>query len=161
MPPIGETQDVDSIIDVVNIENNGLGFNENGSVIDNGSNNGTWTDRIKAINDIPENTIALDQLLMNMINSGNEKYTKLASDLMEINMTHGQVSDNLGSDCFDKISVTANVKQNTEQGINNDETNMEWTTVRPKNKRTRTNSDDSKKINTEITLSPNKKTKIC
>ena len=148
MPPIGEAQDVDSIIDVVNIENNDLGLNENGSgnesVIDNGSNNGTWTDRIKAINDIPENKIPLDQLLMNLVSSGNEKYAKLASDLMEINMTHGQVSDNLGSDCFDKISVTANVKQNTEQGINNDETNMEWTTVRPKNKRTRTNSDDSK-----------------
>ena len=163
MPPIGETQDVDSIIDVVNIENNDLGLNENGSgnesVIDNGSNNGTWTDRIKAINDIPDNKIPLDQLLMNLVSSGNEKYAKLASDLMEINMTHGQVSDNLGSDCFDKISVTANVKQNTEQGINNDETNMEWTTVRPKNKRTRTNSDDSKKINTEITLSPNKKQK--
>ena len=128
MPPIGDTQDVDSIIDVVNIENNGLGLNENGSgnesVIDNGSNNGTWTDRIKAINDIPENKIPLDQLLMNLVSSGNEKYTKMASDLMEINMTHGQVSDNLGSDCFDKISVTANVKQNTEQGINNDETSM-------------------------------------
>ena len=79
---------------------------------------------------------------------------------MEINMTNGQVSDNLGSDCFDKISVTANEKQNTEQGINNNnETNMEWTTVRPKNKRTRSNSNDSKEINTEVTLSLNKKQK--
>ena len=36
---------------------------------------------------------------------------------------------------------------------------MEWTTVRPKNKRVRSNSNDSEKINLDITVSPSKKQK--
>ena len=42
---------------------------------------------------------------------------------------------------------------------NTTETNMEWTTVKPINKRVRSNSNDSEKINLEITVSPNKKQK--
>ena len=54
---------------------------------------------------------------LNLVNSGNEKHAKLVSDLMDLNLTQRNVSENLGSDCFDKISVSANVHQNTEQGI--------------------------------------------
>ena len=36
---------------------------------------------------------------------------------------------------------------------------MEFTTLRPKNKRVRSNSNDSEKIHLEITVSPNKKQK--
>ena len=55
----------------------------------------------------------------------------------ELTVNNNVESDNLGPDCFDKISVSANGNQNNEQGImidNNAEANMEWTTVRPKNK---------------------------
>ena len=69
-------------------------------------------------------------------------------------------SDILGTDCFDKISVSANESKNTEQGLdNNEDTSMDWTTVRPKGKRTRSNSNDSEKINVELQVSPNKKQK--
>ena len=45
-----------------------------------------------------------------------------------------------------------------EQGLdNNDETNMDWTTDRPKGKRARSNSNDSEKICVELPVSPNKK----
>ena len=47
-----------------------------------------------------------------------------------------------------------------EQGLdNNDETNMDWTTDRPKGKRARSNSNDSEKIRVELPVSPNKKQK--
>ena len=55
----------------------------------------------------------------------------------ELTVNNNVESDILGPDCFDKISVSANGNQNNEQGImidNNAEANMEWTTVRPKNK---------------------------
>ena len=54
----------------------------------------------------------------------------------------------------------ANKSKNTEQGLdNNEDTSMDWTTVRPKGKRTRSNSNDSEKINVELQVSPNKKQK--
>ena len=156
---------------------------------ESGSDNGTLSKRIKAINEIPENEITLDQLLMNLAISGNEKHVKLASDLLDLNfvsdilglngsdkvpangnesieqeltVNNNVESDNLGPDCFDKISIWVSGNQNTEQGItidNNTETNMEWTTFRPKNKRVRSNSNDSEKINLDITVSPSKKQK--
>ena len=46
-----------------------------------GSDNGTLSKRINDINEIPENEIPLEQLLMNLANSGNEKHVKLASEL--------------------------------------------------------------------------------
>ena len=71
---------------------------------------------------------------------------------------------NLGPDCFDKISISANGKQNTEQKLMLDnnvnvETKMEWTIVRPKNKRTRSNANESEKISLETAKSPSKKQK--
>ena len=88
---------------------------------------------------------------MNLAASGNVKQTKLATDLSELNMiqgnlsdNQGNLSDNLGSDCFDKISVTVKESQNNETGLdNNNETNMDWTTVRAKSKRSRSNSAGS------------------
>ena len=80
-------------------------------VNESGSDNGTLANRIKAINEIPENNITLDQLFLNLVNSGNEKHAKLASDLMDLNLIQRNVSENLGSDCFDKISVSANGHQ--------------------------------------------------
>ena len=63
----------------------------------------------------------------------------------------------LGTDYFDKISVSANENKNIKQG--NAETSMEWTTVRPRGKRTRSNSNDSEKIRVELTVFHNKKQK--
>ena len=99
---------------------------------------------------------------MNLANSGNEKHVKLASDLMDLNLIQGNASDNLGLNGSDKISVSANGNQNSEHETtldNNTEANMEWTTVKPKNKRVRSNSNDSEKINLDITVSPSKKQK--
>ena len=106
------------------------------------------------------NEICLKQLLINLANSGNEKHVKLASDLLDLNFVQENISDNLGLDDSDK--VLANENENTEQGISIDntrESNMEWTTVRPKNKRVRSNSNDSEKIKLDITVSPSKKQK--
>ena len=65
------------------------------------------------------NEITLEQLLMNLANSGNEKHVKLASDLLDLNLVQENISD----------------------------------------KRVRSNSNDSEKINLEVTVSPNKKQK--
>ena len=105
----------------------------NGTDLENefGSDNGK---RIKAINEIPENEITLEQLLMNLATSGNQKHVQLASDLLELNLKKDNLglngsnkneqeltldnyvkSDNLGPDCSDKISFSANGNQNSEQ----------------------------------------------
>ena len=116
------------------------------------------------------NEISLQQLLLNLATSGNQKHVKLASDLLELDL----IQDNLGSDkneqeltlennvksgnlcpdCLDTISLSANGNQNSEH-----ESDMDWTTVRHKNKRTRSGSNDAEKINLEVTVSPNKKSK--
>ena len=101
------------------------------------------------------NEICLKQLQINLANSGNEKHVKL-----DLNFVQENISDNLGLNGSDK--VPANENENTEQGIsidNNTESNMEWTTVRRKNKRVRSNSNDSEKIKLDITVSPSKKQK--
>ena len=85
-------------------------------------------------------------LLLNLVNSGNEKHVKLASDLMDLDLIKGNVSDN-----SDKNEQELTIE-------NNSETYMEWTTVKPKNKRVRSNSNDSEKI-IDITVSPSKKQK--
>ena len=119
MPLVGISKAAGDDIDVISIENsnrsNGTDLMANKSV----SDNGTLANRIKAINEIPENNtcITLDQLFLNLVNSGNEKHAKLVSDLMDLNLIQRNVSENFGSDCFDKISVSANGHQNTEQGI--------------------------------------------
>ena len=77
-----------------------------------------------------------------------------------MNFVQENISDNLGLNGSDK--VLANENENIEQGRsidNTTESNMEFTTVRPKNKRVRSNSNDSEKIHLEITVSPNKKQK--
>ena len=108
----------------------------------------------------------MDQLLLNLANSDNEKHNKLASDIIDLNLIKGNASEKLynnvestilGTDYFDKISVSANENKNIKLGLdNNAETSMEWTTVRPRGKRTRSNSNDSKKISVELTVSHNK-----
>ena len=66
----------------------------------------------------------------------------------------------LGTDYFDTISVSAKENKNIKQGLdNNAETSIERTTVRPRGKRTRSNSNDSEKISVELTVSHNKKQK--
>ena len=97
----------------------------------------------KAKNEKSEKETNLVQLLLNLVNSGNEKHMKLASDIMDLDLIKGNVSDN--SD-----------KNEQELAMdNNSENDMEWTTVKPKNKRVRSNSNDSEKI----TVSPSKKQK--
>ena len=170
MPLVGANKAAGDVIDVVSMDNSRLKGNDllaNGT--GNGYENGTLNDRIKAINEIPEKRISLDQLLLNLATSGNEKHTKLALDLIDLNLINGNEPeklannvepDTLGTDCFDKISVSANDNKNIEQeSDNNEETNMDWTTVRPKGKRARSNSNDSEKIRVELPVSPNKKQK--
>ena len=106
------------------------------------------------------NKISLQQLLLNLVNSGKDKHVKLASDILDLNLVHESISDNIGLNDSDKVLTNEN--ENIEKGIpidNITETNMEWTTVKPKNKRVRSNSNDSEKINLEINVSPNKKQK--
>ena len=98
---------------------------------------------------------------MKLATSGNQKHVQLASDLLELNLIQDNLglngsnkneqelaldnnvkSDNLGPDCLDKISLSANGTQNSEP-----ESDMDWTTVRHKNKRTRSGSNDVEKIN--------------
>ena len=162
MPSIGANRDAGDVIDVVGIDNNG--FNGNMTPLANG--NGTVNDKIMAINRIPEKTISLEQFLTNLVNSGNQKHEKLALDLIGMDLTQEKYSETLGSDCFDKISVKDNENSNNDQGqdINtgkNNESDMEWTTVRSSNKRSRsrTGSNDIEKINLETTVSPSKKHK--
>ena len=116
------------------------------------------------------NEISLQQLLMNLVTSGNQKHVKLALDLLELDLIQDNLgsdkneqkltlennvkSDDLGPDCLDKISLSANGNQNSEH-----ESDMDWTTVRHKNKRTRSGSSDAEKINLDVTVSPNKKSK--
>ena len=88
----------------------------------------------------------LAQLLINLVTSGNEKHVKLASDLMDLDLIKGNVSDN-----SDENEQELTIDDNSE-------TDMEWTTVKPKNKRVRSNSNESEKI-VDITVSPNKKQK--
>ena len=129
----------------VNHGSNGTDLaNESGSDIDNG------------------NEICLKQLLMNLATSGNKKHVKLASDLLELDLIQDNLglndsneqeltldnnvkSDNLGPDCLNKSSLSEN------------ESDMDWTTVRHKNKRSRSGSNDFEKTNLDV--SPNKKSK--
>ena len=61
------------------------------------------------------NEISLEQLLINLANSGNAKHVKLASDLLDLNFVQENISDNLGLNGSDK--VLANENENIEQGI--------------------------------------------
>ena len=81
------------------------------------------------------------------LNGSNKNEQKLTLD-------NNVKSDNLGPDCLDKISLSANGNQNSEH-----ESDMDWTTVRHKNKRTRSGSNDAEKINLDVTVSPDKKSK--
>ena len=137
MPLVGVRQAADDIIDIINMD----GSNEN-DLMENefGSDNGILN---KAKNEKSEKETNLVQLLLNLVNSGNEKHMKLASDIMDLDLIKGNVSEN--SD-----------KNEQELAMdNNSENDMEWTTVKPKNKRVRSNSNDSEKI----TVSPSKKQK--
>ena len=162
MPFIGANRDGGDVIDVVSIDNSE--FNGNMTPLANG--NGTVNDKIMEINRIPEKTITLEQLLSNLAKSGNQKHEKLALDLIGLDLTQEKYSETLGSDCFDKISVKDNKNINNDQGQDidtgkNNESDMEWTTVRSTNKRSRsrTGSNDIEKINLETTVSPSKKHK--
>ena len=140
MPLVGVRQAADDIIDIINMD----GSNEN-DLMENefGSDNGILTKRNKAKNEKSENETNLAQLLLNLVNSGNEKHMKLASDILDLDLIKGNLSDN-------------SAKNEQELTMdNNSENDMEWTTVKPKNKRVRSNSNDSEKV----TVSPSKKQK--
>ena len=95
MPLVGVNQDAGGIIDAV-------------SIIKDGSNgNGNLTDRINEITNLPENRLSLNDLITGLASSGNEKHVKLASELLDLNLIEGIVSESrtLGNDCFDKISA--------------------------------------------------------
>ena len=79
-------------------------------------------------------------------------------------MVQGSTSENLGPDCFDKISASNdNLSNNAgKENINDNdnkakESDMEWTMVKPKQKRTRSGSNDSDSTRLETSVSPNKK----
>ena len=117
---------------------------------DNGSGsktNGNLTDKINEIKNLTENKITLNDLLMNLARSENQKQEKLALDLLDLNMVESltetdNVTETLEPDCFDKISVDRNQNKETTLG-NNEESDMDWTTVRAKNKRNRSGSNDT------------------
>ena len=98
---------------------------------------------------------------MNLASSGNQKQQKLALDLLDLSMVETITvpeTDTLEPDCFDKISVDRD--QNKEKTLgNNEESDMDWTTVRAKNKRNRSGSNDTEQINIATNVSPNKKRK--
>ena len=138
--------------------------------------NGNLTHRLQKINNIGllENIISVDELIMNLAGSENEKQVKLASELVDLNLVQGNMSENLCPDCFDKISASDNLSKNVGQENsrnkdnkanntgsvgNSNETDMEWTTVKPKHKRNRSGSNDSEKNRLESSVSPNKKHK--
>ena len=178
MPSIGVVSDSDDVVDVVRNEfgtGNGQAFEiDNVNEIKNGSDNGNVTYRLQEIINIPEKRVSVDELIRNLALSGNEKQIKLASELLELNLVQESKSEQLGPDCFDKISASQgnlssnlgqdgskNVEQaiNTGNDINEKESDMEWTTVKPKHKRNRSGSNDSGKIRLETSVSPNKKHK--
>ena len=175
---MGDDRDAGDVIDVVSIiaRSNGK---DNGN--DNGYDNGhginkenglmanvNWTSRLQKIQNIPEKKVSIEDFIMSLANSGNEKQIKLASELIDLNMAQGNTSEHLGPDCFDKISAcNDSLSNNTgKENINDNdneakETDMEWTTVKPKQKRSRSGSNDSDSDRTrlETSASPNKKHK--
>ena len=167
---MGDDRGAGDVIDVVSIIDNGK---DNGN--DNGYDNGhginkenglmaneNLTSRLQKIKNIPEKNISFEDFIMTLANSGNEKQIKLASDLIDMNMTQGKASENLGPDCFDKISAcNDNLSNNSGKDKINDNDNeaMEWTTVKPKQKRTRSGSNESDRARLETSASPNKKHK--
>ena len=167
-----DDRDAGDVIDVISIIDNG---NENGQVNGNDIGNGTdknarlmaignLTSRLQEIRNIPENNISIEDLIMSMANSGNGKQIKLAFDLIDLNIVQGNTLENIGPDCFDKISAcNDNLSNNDGKDKINDneakETDMEWTTVKPKQKRTRSGSNDSDRTRLETSVSPNKKHK--
>ena len=167
---MGADRGAGDVIDVVSIIDNGK---DNGN--DNGYDNGhginkenglmaneNLTSRLQKIKNIPEKNISFEDFIMTLANSGNEKQIKLASDLIDMNMTQGKASENLGPDCFDKISAcNDNLSNNSGKDKINDNDNeaMEWTTVKPKQKRTRSGSNESDRARLETSASPNKKHK--
>ena len=134
------------------------------------------TSRLQELNNIPEKSISVEELIMNMARSGNVQQIKLASDLLDLNLAQGNGSENLGPDCFDKISASDNLMSrnvgpksariNTEHdnnaGNENNckESDMEWTTVKPKHKRIRSGSSDSEKIRLETSALQTKNTNL-
>ena len=175
---MGDDRDAGDVIDVVSIIDRSNG-KDNGN--DNGYDNGhginkenglmanvTWTSRLQKIQNIPEKKVSIEDFIMSLANSGNEKQIKLASELIDLNMAQGNTSEHLGPDCFDKISAcNDSLSNNTgKENINDNdneakETDMEWTTVKPKQKRSRSGSNDSDSDRTrlETSASPNKKHK--
>ena len=96
MPLVGVCKAADDVTDVVSMDNsgsNGTDLMQNGIVNGNGYDNGTWTERIKVINKIPENSITLDQLLLNLANSDNKKHIKLASGIIDLNLIKRNASE--------------------------------------------------------------------
>ena len=171
MPSIGAVRDSDDVIDVVSINGNGNGLGngqaydfDNGNDTKNESGNKNLKYRLQEISNIPEKRTTVDELIRNMAASGNVKQLKLACDLIDLNLIEGNLSENLGPDCFDKISACND--NNVEQAINtgnednsgHSDMDMEWTTV-TKHKRNRSSSNESDRIRLETSVSPNKKHK--
>ena len=75
----------------------------------NGYDNGTLTDKIMDINEIPENRLSLDQLLLNLVNSGDEKHAKLALDLIDLNLIKGNESEKLYKNVESDTAVAINI----------------------------------------------------
>ena len=179
MPSIGDIRDSGDAIDVVSIYDNGNGIGngqaydfDNGNDIKNESGNENLNYRLQEINNIPEKRISVDELIKNLAGSGNVKQMKLASELMDLDLIEGNTSENLGPDCFDKISANKlsenlgleHSGNNAEQAINTGnednsrQTDMEWPPV-TKNKRNRSCSNESVRTRLETSVSPNKKHK--
>ena len=148
----------------ISIDGNGSGLGngqangfDNGNDNKNKSGNKYLNFRLQEINNISEQRISVDELIRNLAGSGNVKQIKLASELMDLDLIEGNTSENLGPDCFDKISAGNNAEKAINTG-NEDNSDMEWTTV-TKHKRNRSSSNESERIKLETSVSPNKKHK--
>ena len=94
------------------------------------------------INEIRINLIR-PNLTSNLASSGNDKHVKLASDLLDLNLIEGYVSENktFREDCCDKISA----KKDQNDGNELNKTSGNDAAVKSSNKRTRSGSNDSVK----------------
>ena len=97
MPSIGDIKGTGDVIDVVSTNGIYHGNEQaleigNGNEINNGYgsiDNGNLTSRLQELNNIPEKSISVEELIMNMARSGNVQQIKLASDLLDLNLAQG------------------------------------------------------------------------
>ena len=112
---------------------------------------------------MPENRVTLNDLILNLASSVNDKHVKLASDLLGLDLIEGKSLENekLRENCFDKISAKKDHRPKHDVTTENPSENaMDWTTIKSRSKRNRSGSHDRVNTCPDTFVSPNKKKKI-